>query len=185
MRYKIILIQTVLLFLATVTYGQKKYIDRAGHASFFSEAPLENIEAHNNQALSMLDLGTGDIVASMLMKSFKFEKSLMEEHFNEKYVESEKYPKATFKGKIQDYTKIDLSKDGTYTLNVSGSLTIHGETRPLETKAQFIVKSGVLSANTTFPITIKDFKVPIPTLVIRNIAEVVEVKVSFQYQPAR
>lgn len=165
-----------------VAYGQK-YIDRAGHASFFSKASLENIEAHTRQALSMVDIKSGDIVASVLMKSFQFEKALMQEHFNENYVESDKYPKASFKGKVANIEKLDLSKDGTVTLDVSGDLTVHGETKPLQTKAEFTVNKGALSAKTKFPVTVKDHKIEIPKLVVNNIAEVVDVTLEFQYQP--
>lgn len=163
----------------------QKYIDRTGHASFYSEAPIENIEAHTEQVLSLLDLSNGDIVASMLMKSFNFEKSLMQEHFNEKYVESEKYPKATFKGKIKDIKTLDVTKPGTYELEVEGEIALHGEKQPLKTKVKFEVKDGALSGSTVFNLTVKDFKIPIPTLVIKNIAEVVEVRVSFNYQPSK
>ena len=122
------------------SFGQTRYIERTGKASFFSEAPLENIEAHNEQVLSLLDVEKGEVAASMLMKSFQFQKALMQEHFNEKYIESDKYPKATFKGKITDMNKVDLSKDGNYTVDVEGEITIHGETQPLKTKVNFVVK---------------------------------------------
>lgn len=164
--------------------GQSRYIDRAGKASFYSEAPLENIEAHTDQALSILDVQKAEIAVSLLMKSFQFEKALMQEHFNEKYVESDKYPKATFKGKLIGLDKIDLTKDGTYTVDVEGDLTIHGETTPVKTTAQLVVKNKALSANSTFRVKVKDFKIEIPSIVVKNIAEEVEVKVSFNYQPA-
>src|SRR5690349_14332469 len=90
----------VALQFVSVSIAQTKYIDRAGSASFFSSAPLEDIEAHSEQAMSILDVKSGEIVASILMRSFNFRKSLMEEHFNENYVESHKYPKATFKGTV-------------------------------------------------------------------------------------
>lgn len=167
---------------ALTTYSQK-YIDRAGKASFFSKAPLENIEAHTNQALSMVDMKSGDIVASVLMKSFQFEKALMQEHFNENYVESDKYPKASFKGKVAGIEKLDLSKEGTVVLDVTGDLTIHGETKPVQTKAEFTIKNGTLSAKSKFPVAVKDHKIEIPKLVVNNIAEVVDVTVEFQYSP--
>lgn len=180
--------QTLITCFFVVTslysFGQTRYIDRAGKASFFSEAPLENIEAHNEQVLSLLDVEKGEVAVSMLMKSFQFQKALMQEHFNEKYIESDKYPKATFKGKIIDMSKLDIGKDGNYTVDVEGEITIHGETKPLKTKVDFVVKDKSISATSTFNLRVKDFKITIPTLVVKNIAEVVEVKISFNYKPS-
>ena len=177
------LLMLVFLLIASVGLSQSRYMDRAGKASFFSEAPLENIEAHNDQVLSVLDTQKGEIAVSLLMKSFKFEKALMQEHFNEKYVESDKYPKATFKGTIANFP--DLSKDGTYTVDVTGDLTIHGETNTITTKAKLVSKGGAISGSTAFPIKIADYKIQIPTIVVKNIAEVVEVKVSFDFKPSK
>lgn len=183
MKYPTLII-CFLVVTSIFSFGQTRYIDRAGKASFFSEAPLENIEAHNEQVLSLLDIEKGEVAASMLMKSFQFQKALMQEHFNEKYIESDKYPKATFKGKITDMSKVDLSKDGNYTVDVEGEITIHGETQPLKTRVDFIVKDKSISASSTFNLRVKDFKITIPTLVVKNIAEVVEVKISFNYKPS-
>jgi len=163
--------------------SQSKYIDRAGKASFFSSAPMEDIEAHNNQAVSILDTGTGELVASMLMRSFNFRKALMQEHFNENYIESHKYPKATFKGKVTNINEIDISKNGKCTLDVTGEITLHGVTQPIQTKAEAVVENGTIKAKAVFPLTVKDFKIKIPRLVMNNIAEEVEVTVSFNYQP--
>ena len=183
MRHLLILMITPLFAVSRIT-AQTRYMDRAGKASFFSKAPLENIEAHNDQVLSLLDPAKGEVAVSMLMKGFQFEKALMQEHFNEKYIESDKYPKATFKGKIKDMSKLDLTKDGNYTVEVVGEVTLHGETKPLETKVNFTVKGASVQANSTFRLRVDDFKISIPTLVVRNIAEEVEVKVSFNYQPS-
>lgn len=174
----------LITLLVTNSTAQTRYMDRAGKASFFSKAPLENIEAHNDQVLSLLDVEKGEVAVSMLMKGFQFEKALMQEHFNEKYIESDKFPKATFKGKIKDISKLDLKKDGNYTVDVIGEVTIHGETQPLETKVNFTVKDGKVGADSMFKLRVKDFKITIPSLVVKNIAEEVEVKISFNYQPS-
>lgn len=173
----------VLLFNLHGVCAQTKYIDRRGHASFFSSAPMEDIRAENDQAVSIIDAQTGEVVASMLMRSFNFRKALMEEHFNENYVESDKYPKATFRGKIVNIGDVDLTKDGNYTLDVSGEITLHGVTQPLTLKADAVVNGGTVQAKAVFPLKVKDFKIEVPRLVINNIAEVVEVTVSFSYQP--
>lgn len=173
----------VFTLAAAQVAGQDKYIDRSGKASFFSSAPLEDIEAHSEQAVSILDLKSGEIVASMLMRSFNFRKSLMEEHFNENYVESHKYPKATFKGKVTNITALDLEKDGKYKLEVSGEITLHGVTRQIKTTADAVVAKGSLQAKAVFPLSVKDFDIEVPRLVINNIAEEVEVTVVFNYKP--
>src|SRR5690606_29851446 len=103
-----------------------KYLTRSGKVTFFSSTPLEAIEAFNNEAASVMDAKTGDIVFQVPIRSFKFENALMQEHFNENYLESSKYPKAEFKGKITDINKVNFSKDGTYNVTSKGNLTIHG-----------------------------------------------------------
>lgn len=183
LRGKLFLMSAFCFFMMQNVAAQTKYIDRAGKATFFSSAPMEDIEAHNQQAVSVLDVSTGEIVASMLMRSFNFRKALMEEHFNENYVESHKYPKATFKGKVSNISELDLTKNGKHTLEISGDITLHGVTQPLKVQAEAIVNDGTIQAKAVFPLTVKDFKIEIPSLVVDNIAEVVEVSVSFNYQP--
>ncbi len=182
---KTIVFGIVLIGLLSNAAAQTKYIDRTGKASFFSSATVEDIEAHTNQAVSILDIQTGEIVASMLMKSFDFKKALMQEHFNENYIESNKFPKATFKGKVTNLDQFDVTKNGKYTLDVSGEITLHGVARPISIKAEAIVNNGAIKANAVFPLGVKDFKIEIPRLVRSNIAEKVQVTVSFNYQPMK
>lgn len=163
--------------------AQSRFIDRGGYASFFSSAPMEDIKAETQQVVSILDLKEGKIVATMLMRSFNFRKALMQEHFNENYVESSKYPKASFMGTVTNMEELDLKKDGKYTLDVKGEITLHGVTMPLEVKAEATVSNGALQARAVFPLTVKDFKIEVPRLVVDNIAEVVEVTVAFNYKP--
>jgi polyisoprenoid-binding protein YceI len=163
--------------------AQTRYIDRGGNASFFSSAPLEDIKAETNQAVSVIDVSTGELVASVLMKSFNFRKALMQEHFNENYVESDKYPKATFKGKVTNVQELDLTKDGKYILDVSGEFTLHGVTKPLNVKAEARVEKGNFAARAVFPLLVADFDIGVPRLVRDNIAKEVEVTVSFNYRP--
>lgn len=176
-----ILLSLLLLWNAYGVSAQR-YMDRAGHASFFSRAPLEDIEAHTDQALCLLDATTGEVATSLLMKTFRFAKSLMQEHFNEKYVESDKYPKATFTGRITNMDDINVAQKGVYIANVQGEITIHGETRPLQTPVSLAVGDNGIEANATFPLKVKDFKITIPSLVARNIAEVIEVRLAFNLQ---
>lgn len=161
----------------------EKYITKTGHISFYSEAPLENIEADNNQVTSILDSETGEMVFSLLMKGFQFEKALMQEHFNEKYVHSEKYPKSTFQGKILDVTKVDFSKDGKYEVEVEGTLNLHGVSKTVKSLGTIEVKGEELDANAVFNLTLSDYEIEIPSVVKDNIAEVVEVIVKMNYKP--
>ena len=180
---KLLFIVLTVLHAAGTANGQTRFIDRNGTATFFSSAPMEDIEASNRKAVSILDIETGEIVASMLMRSFDFKKALMQEHFNENYVESHKYPKATFEGKVLNIDQLDLSQNGKYTLDVSGEMTIHGVTQSLRIRADVEVDNETLRAKAVFPLRVKDYKIEIPRLVIKNIAEVVEVTVSFDYKP--
>ncbi len=183
-KHKYTVLYIFLLLLADVSaFAQSRFIDRQGSASFYSEAPIENIDAHSKEAMSIIDIKTGEIVASVAMKSFEFEKSLMQEHFNENYVESDKYPTASFKGKIADMTNIDLTKDGTYRMDVDGDMTIHGVTKPLQCKVEIKKAGQSLTATTSFPIQVADFDIDIPKVVFYNIAEVVDVKIAFSYKP--
>lgn len=176
-------ILTGVIMVAACAYTMAQpLIDRAGTASFFSEAPMENIEAVNKEALGAVDLEKGTLAVSMLMKKFHFEKSLMEEHFNENYLESEKYPKATFKGVIKDFANLDFTQEGSFEAVVEGEMEIHGVKRPLTTTVKFDASLDTLKVVTEFEISIADHDIDIPKLVILNIAEIVEVKAAFNFK---
>ena len=112
-----------LLTLMILPLSAQKYMTRNGYIGFFSHTPVEDIKADNNQVASALDTGTGEIVFQVLMKSFHFEKKLMEEHFNENYVESEKFPRSTFEGNISNTDEVDFDKPGKYPVN--GQIAFH------------------------------------------------------------
>ena len=172
----------ITLFGSVQSWGQK-YFTREGKISFFSETPVENIEAHNQKATCVVDFTSGQMEFAVLIKAFQFEKALMQEHFNENYLESTKYPKATFKGTIQDAGKIDLEKDGAYPVVVKGDLTIHGVTKAVSANGQIVVKNGAIAANSTFNIAPEDYAIKIPAVVRDNIAKIVKVVVKADLQP--
>lgn len=155
----------------------QKYYTKNGNISFFSKTSLENIKADNNQVLSVLNAQTGEVQFSVLIKSFHFEKALMEEHFNENYLESEKFPKATFKGSITDMGRVNFGTDGMYTVPVSGDMTMHGVTKKIITTATITIKAGKVSATSKFFVKLADYNISIPGIVKDNIAESVEVTV--------
>lgn len=167
------LILSVLGFRAT---GQK-YMTKTGHIKFYSEAPAEKIEAHNRQVNCALDASSGNIVFKILIKSFEFEKALMQEHFNENYLESDKYPNATFTGKVDNLNEIDFSKDGEYKTHTSGTMTIHGVSKEVKIDGVFTIKGNALSGKSVFMIAVKDYNIKIPNTVVNNIAEEVQVTV--------
>jgi polyisoprenoid-binding protein YceI len=170
-----------IIITATLNANAQKYYTKNGNISFFSKTSLENIQADNNQVMSVLNTQNGDLQFSVLIKSFHFEKALMEEHFNENYLESDKFPKATFKGTISDVTKISFTTDGMYNVSVTGDLTLHGVTKKITSTGTLTVKAGKISADAKFYIKLSDYNVKIPKLVKDNIAESVEVKVAVLY----
>ena len=179
MKYLILLI----IFAITSPHLQaQKYFTKEAKISFSSDAPLEQIEAHNNKGMSVLDLETGNVEFAILIKAFHFEKALMKEHFNENYMESEKFPKANFKGSIEDYQTIDPKRELKYTVLVKGELTIHGKTKEImaEVKIQFI--SGIIHSHTNFEVALADFDIDIPSIVKDNISETVKISLNADYQ---
>ena len=173
---KKILLTLLIIGTVSVTFGQR-YITKNGHVWFYSEAPLETIEAHNKQANAALDTQTGDLIFKILMKSFIFEKALMQEHFNENYVESDKFPNAIFKGRITNLDEIDFSKPDTYDTHVEGELTIHGITKKVSSEGVLIVGAETIHCKSKFDVAIADYDISIPGAVAGKIAEIVEVNI--------
>jgi len=176
---------TLILFstVSILGFSQSVLMTRNGQVSFFSKTPMENIEGTNNEVTSMIDTSKGDIVFAVLVKSFRFEKALMEEHFNENYLESTKFPKATFQGKFTNTQSINFTKDGTYTATVEGDLTMHGVKQRQTATGTITVKNGKISAVSTFTIKLADYKIERPSLVADKISETIEIRVNCQYEP--
>lgn len=174
---------SLLLLISLVARSQDLYMTRNGKISFFSRTPMENIDATNNEVLSVVDLQKGDMAFAVLINGFRFEKALMEEHFNENYMESTKFPKATFNGKFTPPAGLSSKKDGTYTIEVEGDLTIHGVTRKTRASGELSFQGGKLSGRSSFKLAIKDFNIAVPGVVAEKIAETIDVTVDCQYQP--
>lgn len=160
---------------AQIATAQTRYFTKAGKISFYSKAPIENIEAHNTKAVSVFDVSTGQMEFSVLMKGFEFAKAKMQEHFNENYLESDKYPKAVYTGTIKNASTLKLDQDGVYNIDVTGNLTMHGITKPQDVQAVITVKNGIVSAVSEFTITLADYDIKIPALVANNISKIVKV----------
>jgi polyisoprenoid-binding protein YceI len=176
---------TLILFstFSLLGFSQSVYMTRSGQVSFFSKTSMENIEGTNNEVTSMIDVSKGDVVFAVLVKSFHFEKALMEEHFNENYMESTKYPKATFQGKFTNASAISFDKDGSYQATVEGDLTMHGVKQRQTATGTITVTKGKISAVSTFIIKLADYKIERPSLVADKISETIEIRVNCQYDP--
>lgn len=167
-------------FCLTTANSQDRYFTKSGSINFFSKAPLEDITADNNQVLSIIDASTAKMAISILMKSFLFDKALMQEHFNENYVESDKYPKATFKGEILDFKALSENpKD----FKVKGVLNIHGVSKDIVVIASMKKINNSITANGNFIINLEDFDVEIPAVVAKNIAKNIKVTFNFKHTP--
>ncbi|MBX2980189.1 MAG: YceI family protein [Flavobacteriales bacterium] len=162
--------------------AQERFGTRNGHIAFFSETPMENIEANNRKVSSVLDPNTGALQFAVLIKAFEFEKALMQEHFNENYMESNTFPKAEFKGTVVGLSAEQAKKAGTYPVTVQGDLTIHGVTKAVEHKGTITVNAdGTLKAVSDFIVKPEDHGIKIPGVVRKNIAEEITVKVRIDY----
>lgn len=175
---KRLLLFLILAGLTAADAQAQRYMTRSGRISFFSSTPLENIEAINNEASCVMDAANGDVVMIVPIKSFRFEKALMQEHFNENYMESDQYPKSEFRGKIRNPGSVNFGKDGSYPVTVSGKLTIHGVTRSVSAPGTITVKSGEATAASKFQLRPADYGIKIPSLVAGKIAKEIEVTVN-------
>lgn len=178
-----------LIFTAAILFGTfvslqaQIYKSKADGSSvtFFSKSPLEDITAVNKKSTFVINTTTNDVQAGINMLNFKFRKPLMEEHFNENYVESHKYPTCVFKGKIVE--TIDYTKDGENKVTVKGTLNLHGVTKDVELKGTLTKKGNEISIESDFKIKIAEYKIKVPSLYVQNIAEVVDVNVTATLEP--
>lgn len=168
---------TFLCALTAVSLLAQKYITTEGNISFFSTTPFEDIKAENKKVIAILDIQTGEVAVSCIMKSFHFERALMEEHFNENYVESDKFPKATFKGKILNpsvLTNINVEQEA----EVEGTMHIHGVDQLFRTKIRVIPTDTQIIVKGEFEVSPADYNIKIPQIVRTKIAEKIQVKVN-------
>ncbi len=171
-----------LLFFLCLNGSAQLYFTKNGFVSFFSSTPMEDIKGDNNQVISILNTSSGELQFSLLNNAFHFKKALMEEHFNEDYIESARYPKSTFKGTITNIKEVDLSKDGVYNVLVTGNLNIHGVTKPVSVAGKVTVKAGKVTASSTFKVRPKDYNIAIPAAVKNNIAQTFDLTVTCNYE---
>jgi YceI-like domain len=176
----------VVITLSAGVSAQDKYFTKNGKILFkCTKSPLEKIEAANKGTTCVLDSKTGNMQFAVLMKGFEFERALMQEHFNENYVESHKFPKAEFKGQVANNNEINYTKDGTYPAKVKGQLTLHGVTKQVETTGNVTVKNGKIVAVADFIIQLSDYNISIPSLVSDKVSNTVNINVDCNLEPLK
>jgi len=169
----------IAMMMTIVSYGQK-YISEKAFVSFYSHALIEDIKANNTKASCVFDTATGDIAFSILIKDFVFAKPLMQEHFNEKYMESEKFPKSTFQGKIVGF---NASKKGPQTVKAQGKIILHGVTRNIDIPGTMEVQGNRVLMKSVFVAKLVDYNITRPEIMFQKIAEQVDVTVEFTLKP--
>lgn len=179
---KTFVISLLLMFFYTVALAQNKYIPEKAIVHFFSETPLENIEAYNNDVRAVIDFDARTFQFKVRIKGFTFRKKLMQDHFNDNYMESAKYEFSTFKGNIEG--NYDISKDGEYNVNAVGDLDMHGVVQKRTIPCKIIVKLGKISIESKFPVKLADHKITVPKLVTKNIAESIDVDIKSNLKKA-
>ncbi len=178
---------TLASFILFVTFvnAQDKYFTKTGKIEFYSKASMEDIEAKNKTVTAVLDSKTGAMQFSVQMKGFEFEKALMQQHFNENYVESDKFPKAEFKGALTNNSSVNYTKDGTYTITVKGKMMLHGVTKDVEAPGTIKVDGGKLEGKSTFNIKLSDYKISIPSVVKEKISNNIKIIVDTRLEPLK
>lgn len=179
MTKKIVLaISCLLLIGASAVYSQEKYITKSGEIGFeASVSSFEPIKATNKGASAILNAESGELAALVLIRGFRFRVALMEEHFNENYLESQQYPKATFTGKLAGFSKNALANDKVLETTLKGQLTIKGRAKEVVAKASLKRTDGLISLHTSFIVAPSDFDIKIPGIVKNKIAERITIKV--------
>ena len=156
---KIVLFVALIVLVNSTGSGQDKYFTKTGRISFAGKSALSSIHAENKAVSVVLDTKTGNLQFILLTKGFEFKKALMQKHFNEKYIESDKFPKSEFRGAFVNNASVKYGTDGVYPVTAKGKLSIHGETRDVEATGIVIVKTGKLILNSTFLILVPDYNI--------------------------
>jgi polyisoprenoid-binding protein YceI len=179
---RVMILALYLVLISGFLFGQGKYLTNQGKIAFYSHTAIEDIKAENQEVAGVIDAASGEVSIIVKMTSFQFAKKMMQEHFNENYVESEKYPKATFNGIILNNSEVDYSSKGVTEVRVEGDMTIHGKTIKVSAEGSIEVISGGIIARTKFLLNPEDYDIRIPRVVRGNIAESLEITVELHAQ---
>lgn len=178
---KKLLICSLLLVGMYRNTSAQKYFTRNGEARFSSKTAAETIEAENKQLLAIIDASDNQVAFNLLIKGFLFQKQLMQDHFNEEVMESDKFPKASFTGKITD--PVNLAKDGKYQVRIAGQLSIHGVSKTISTPANIEVANGTLKAYATITVAYDDYNIKLPSLLNNSVAKTIQVEINISCKP--
>ena len=176
-RMKNIKFHVLIIFLICPIFAKDIYFTRSGTISFYSSALIEDIEAVNKQVTCVLDMGTGEVAFRVPIPGFTFKNRLMQEHFNENYLESEKYPHASFKGNIDGWDSINLSNEPRE-VTLMGMMMIHGVNVEIKEEGEIKKIDGLIRGSAKFNIIVADYEIEIPKIVRDNIARIVDVTVN-------
>lgn len=169
------------IFISNTLHAQELFSATKGEVAFLSKAAIEDIKAENKQPASIINLTNNEIAVIIPVRNFHFAKELMEEHFNEKYMECEKFPMASFKGTVQDSSA--AFAEGDRKVTAKGILTIHGVEKEVTLTGTLTRHGDVITLDSEFKVALKDYNITIPKLLFQNIAEVIDVHVSLEYKP--
>lgn len=158
--------------------AQKIYMSKTGTAWFDAGTGVEDITGTNKSVSCAFRPSTGDMQFSVKIKSFEFWSQLLQEHFNENYMESDKYPDSKFYGKVTNMDKVNINKDGTYAVTVAGKLTIHGITKDVETKGTLKIAGDNIAASSEFLVILDDYKIAIPSVVKDKLSKTAKIKIT-------
>ncbi|MCF2520281.1 YceI family protein [Dyadobacter sp. CY351] len=157
--------------------AQGKFGTSTGNTKFSSVTPLENVNAENKKSQVIFNTANNEIAIRMNMREFVFPNKLMQEHFNENYIESEKYPTATFSGKVDNAP--DYTKDGQYDVSATGKFTVHGVTKERTIKGRMKIESGKITISSDFEVPLTEHNIEVPQVVFVKIAQVISVKAQY------
>ncbi|UOQ69484.1 YceI family protein [Hymenobacter volaticus] len=173
----------VLWLLCVPKAHAQKYLTRDGVVTFFSTSILEDIEARTEQVAALVDLNSNQVAFTIPIKSFQFKRTLMQEHFNENYMESGRFPKSSFSGRILDLNMEALQKGGSQRVTVEGDITIHGVTKHVQVPGALELQKGSLLVHAYFSVAPADYNIEIPLLVRENIAKIVGIRLALSCEP--
>lgn len=163
-------IVAAILLSAPGAVAQENYVTKNGHASFYSEAPVADVDAHNSNVTASLNPKTDELSINMAMADFVFKNKKMGRDAEEKYIETKKFPKASFRGKMNG--KIDYDKPGTYPVTAVGKLNIHGVEKQISEKGTVIVqKDRKVKLQSEFHAALKDYNIDTPTILGKEMTQ--------------
>lgn len=169
---------TLFLLVSFSTFAQK-YYTKTGNTKFkASVEAFEPVEATNNSTTAIINVTSGEIASLLFIKAFNFRVALMQEHFNENYMDTHQYPKATFKGNLKNFSLENLNSDERFEL--SGTISVRGIEKSIETTVNVKEENNRIYVSGMFFVSPQDFKIKIPSIVRDKIANQIQIKIDYE-----